>query len=139
MSNYSNYLISDLIQFLSEEKEEKINVQFVKVNLKSHIIFYHKILNTLISVNTLKRDNILSYFEYDEIIENLDIYSDEVRLNQIMLNLISNAVKFTNNGYILISCKYNEDLEEIHLSIIDTGSGIKEEDKQLVFNDNNNE
>ena len=68
MSIYSNYLISDLIQFLSEEKDKKINVQLVKIDLKNHIKFYHKIINTLLSVNKSKINNILNHFEYDEII-----------------------------------------------------------------------
>ena len=54
-----------------------------------------------------------------------------------MLNLISNAVKFTKYGFILISCLYDEEKKEIIISVRDTGPGIKDEDKDLVFNDNN--
>ena len=48
------------------------------------------------------RMNESNRFDFDDIIEHLEIQSDEFRLNQIMLNLISNAVKFTNNGNIII-------------------------------------
>ena len=84
-----------------------------------------------------KKNRVDTVINFDEIIDYLDIYSDEVRLNQIMLNLISNAVKFTNNGYIKVSCKFSYEKNDIIISVEDTGSGIKDEDKDLVFNDNN--
>jgi len=50
-----------------------------------------------------------------------------------MLNLISNAVKFTKFGYISISCIYDDEKKQLIISVRDTGSGIKDEGKDLAF------
>ena len=62
------------------------------------------------------------------------ITTDKNRLSQIMINLIGNALKFTKEGGITVSVEpYNKRKEYILLSVEDTGSGIKEEDKNKLF------
>jgi PAS domain S-box-containing protein len=64
------------------------------------------------------------------------IIGDQVRLHQIILNLVSNAVKFTSEGTITVSVKIlNEDKEHvtIEFSVSDTGIGISEEKLDTVF------
>ena len=63
---------------------------------------------------------------------------DEVRIRQIMLNVISNAIKYTNEGEIGIDVDYklrddSEEGKEIVIAVSDTGIGIKEEDKEKLF------
>ncbi len=61
---------------------------------------------------------------------------DPHRLKQILLNLLTNAVKFTPKGLIRISCKVEEDeakQQSIALSIIDTGIGIEQEYIDRIF------
>lgn len=64
------------------------------------------------------------------------LFGDEMRLRQIMVNVLNNAVKYTSEGYVRlrISGKRNFD-NSIVLNIIvkDTGIGIKEEDRQVLF------
>ncbi len=59
------------------------------------------------------------------------ITGDKRRISQIMLNLVSNAAKFTENGSITITAKVQDD--DILLSVEDTGPGIPLEDQQAVF------
>ena len=66
------------------------------------------------------------------------IYTDETRLLQILSNLTSNAIKFTNVGKVSI----NVDAEDIdgenirlHVRVKDSGIGISPEDQRLLFND----
>ncbi|MFW5657441.1 MAG: ATP-binding protein [Bacteroidota bacterium] len=65
---------------------------------------------------------------------------DEVRLRQILINLVGNAVKFTEKGYIAIRCspltKENSGPGEIHLKIEveDTGRGIVKSELKRIFN-----
>lgn len=62
---------------------------------------------------------------------------DEVRIRQILLNLLGNAVKFTEKGRISldVSCKReNADTARLTLRISDTGIGIKDSDKDKLFN-----
>jgi two-component system, sensor histidine kinase ChiS len=68
----------------------------------------------------------------EEIVENLpSIDADATRLSQALLNLIHNAIKFTDKGYITIriSREPNNILFEVH----DTGIGIAEENQELIF------
>lgn len=62
-----------------------------------------------------------------------DIESDEVRLSQIIINLVSNAVKFTEKGKVLVSV-FN-DKHNINIQIQDTGIGIKEEKLNSIFDE----
>ncbi|MCL7412996.1 MAG: ATP-binding protein [ANME-2 cluster archaeon] len=59
------------------------------------------------------------------------LFHDKQRFNQILINLIGNAIKFTNKGSIDISGKQIGD--DIHISVKDTGIGIREEDMPRLF------
>ncbi|MGB3403575.1 MAG: response regulator [Microcoleaceae cyanobacterium] len=60
-----------------------------------------------------------------------EIIGDRNRLIQVVINLISNAVKFTEIGSI--TCRAEVDDHQIRVSIIDTGSGIAPQDQHYVF------
>jgi len=61
-----------------------------------------------------------------------DVYADESRLQQVILNLYSNAAKFTDEGSITISVAETDD-NAIQISIKDTGEGIKPEALEAIF------
>ncbi len=64
------------------------------------------------------------------------LYGDDVRVQQILLNLLTNAVKFTQNGRILLSFDFRtieEDKIILQIKVSDTGMGIKEEDRTKLF------
>ena len=61
---------------------------------------------------------------------------DDVRLGQVLNNLISNAIKFTFNGNIVIEVLLNKMLEdqvEVYFSVTDNGIGIEPAKQQLIF------
>ena len=60
-----------------------------------------------------------------------DIYGDKDRLIQVVINLISNAVKFTEQG--CITCRVRQDNQFIVVSVVDQGVGISESDQPKVF------
>lgn len=73
-----------------------------------------------------------------EIMEDLPgvLYGDALRIRQIIINFMNNAIKFTDKGSVTLSVRaLNEDSEKITLeySITDTGLGIKEEDIGKLF------
>jgi PAS domain S-box-containing protein len=64
------------------------------------------------------------------------VRADPIRIRQILLNLLSNAAKFTEEGTITLSASYelNQDGQpEIVIRVIDTGSGIAPEDRKKLF------
>jgi signal transduction histidine kinase len=61
----------------------------------------------------------------------LEVYCDKRRLEQVILNLISNAIKFTETGYVAIIVHSEEDKYQIQVQ--DTGIGIAPEDLEQLF------
>lgn len=64
------------------------------------------------------------------------IYGDPVRLRQILLNLINNAVKFTREGHVLVRVteqQLNSGQRGLHIEVQDTGVGIAADQQQRIF------
>lgn len=62
------------------------------------------------------------------------IYSDTLKLNKILNNLIENALKFTHNGYIEFGYNLvNSEPKKIEIFVKDTGIGIESERQEIVF------
>ena len=60
------------------------------------------------------------------------IFSDDQRILQIVLNLLSNSLKFTDeDGTITISARVSEDF--VNISVQDTGIGISKQDQKKLF------
>ena len=58
---------------------------------------------------------------------------DDVRVRQILLNFLSNAVKFTDSGSIGLKGRYDADAQRLLCEVIDTGAGIAEEGLSRLF------
>lgn len=61
------------------------------------------------------------------------LFGDEIRVRQVMLNLINNAIKYTVEGNVSIIVSYDKTEEMLRLTVSDTGIGIKEEDMERLF------
>jgi PAS domain S-box-containing protein len=61
------------------------------------------------------------------------IRSDRQKLKQILLNLLTNALKFTHRGSVTVSCAHQRPSREIAIAVADTGIGIAEADQARIF------
>lgn len=64
------------------------------------------------------------------------LYGDDVRIRQVLTNLLTNAVKYTENGYILLTMRVENITEDecmLYIAVKDTGIGIKQEDMDKLF------
>ena len=63
------------------------------------------------------------------------IGADRQKLKQVLLNLMSNAVKFTPRGKVGVSVRYNTKPKSVSIAVSDTGIGIAEADQERIFED----
>ncbi len=83
------------------------------------------------SVTTLAEDKGLAL--HLECPEGLMLHADEPRLRQVFINLAGNAIKFTEQGSMIIRAKQASDL--VRVSVEDTGIGITRENHHLIFDE----
>jgi PAS domain S-box-containing protein len=93
-------------------------------------------LATIMTFNSAEK-NITPIILPSYILKNYLLLGDELRLQQILVNLVSNAIKFTHKGYVLVSIELIKKTDNrIHLrfAVEDTGIGISPEHKEKIFN-----
>jgi signal transduction histidine kinase len=62
-----------------------------------------------------------------------EICNDSVKFRQIVLNLLSNAAKFTERGTITVHARVLNESKELEVSVSDTGIGMSEEQQEQIF------
>ena len=76
-----------------------------------------------------------------EIITDIDynvpksVWGDPTRIQQLLLNLVKNACKFTANGYICVKLSAIEDNKYLLFEVLDSGIGVPDDKKDLIFKD----
>jgi signal transduction histidine kinase/ActR/RegA family two-component response regulator len=63
----------------------------------------------------------------------LQLYSDEGKINQILRNLIANALKYTERGEVRVSVEHDTKKQTLNFAVSDTGIGIPLEDQARIF------
>jgi len=76
--------------------------------------------------------NLKSTEIFEEMPKGITLFSDRRRVKQVLMNLISNAVKFTEQGSVKIVGRVLRD-DILEISVIDTGIGIRKEDMNRLF------
>ncbi|WP_317469604.1 sensor histidine kinase [Bacteroides hominis] len=73
-------------------------------------------------------------FILEESGEDIIVHLDKDRLIQVITNLLNNAVKFTQEGYIKLGWKYLSQNEEVEIYVEDSGIGIPQSEQKMIFN-----
>jgi len=123
-------IVNDILDF-SKIEAGKLSIQSYDYNLK-------KVITSLTDGFRTKSNEkgVSLYTDIDSKIPDI-VIGDQYRLNQILTNLIGNAIKFTNEGEIkvIVTHKSNIDGEQkIHFEVKDTGIGIPEDKLDNIFN-----
>ena len=122
-------IINDILDF-SKIEAGKIETIDINYNFSSSVNDVINIINTKIN-----HEKVAFYVNLNPNIPTL-LFGDEIRVKQIMLNLLTNAAKFTNEGFVSLSIDYEIiDSARIKLTMIvnDSGIGIKPEHLDAIF------
>nr|OEJ79851.1 histidine kinase [Cyanobacterium sp. IPPAS B-1200] len=120
-----NKMITDLLE-TSKKTNHQLNIIPIKVNLPS---LCNDLLNSFSEKIKIKNQYLVK-----DIPQDLPaVYADPELIYQVLVNLIENAIKYTpNQGKITVAILHKT-TQKIEVSVIDTGSGIPPEKKELIF------
>jgi signal transduction histidine kinase/ActR/RegA family two-component response regulator len=121
-------IIEDLIEM------SKIDAKQITPNYKGLDVekFVNELYNTLKVI--LPEDKKVDFYliKSKEKLQN-DILTDEVKLRQVMVNLLTNAIKFTDRGHVSFGYTINYEIKAIEFRVEDSGIGISEKDLKVIF------
>ena len=149
---FTGILIQGLVGPLNEEQDKQLNMVY---NSARHLL---DLINDVLDISKIEADQLTVMSERFDLRASLDkvlagaqpmadkkglkltaaiapeidmIVSDRRRVEQILLNLISNAIKFTEKGFVQIDCAMVNG--QIIMDVKDSGIGIKAEDMGILF------
>lgn len=128
----SNTLLMQANQILEYTKNQQVENKLIPVvfNLKNEI----RSILTAIEPYIETRNN--RFVTEENIDPEIVVYSDNTKINQIFMNILGNANKFTENGQITVVTKaeyINEKTVSLATEISDTGVGISQSDLEKIF------
>jgi len=145
-----------ILQGMSGEVTEEQGKQLTMVkNSASHLL---SLINDVLDISKIEAGRVelsLEEFSLDDVVrevvetlsptasekglelvtdvpEGITLFSDRRRIEQVLMNLVSNAVKFTDQGSVKIAARIPGD-DNLEVRVIDTGTGIKKEDMDRLF------
>ena len=122
-------IINDILDF-SKIDAGKMELLLERYDLESTIQDVENIIET-----RLKDKSVAFVIELDPDLPSV-LYGDTVRIKQILINILGNAVKFTNKGYIRLTVsqkKISDTKTRLRFVIEDTGAGIPKEEMDNIF------
>jgi signal transduction histidine kinase len=123
-------IINDILDF-SKIESDKMELSRQSFNIVDALNYLVKSFE-----NQFKKNNVALVFNYDAELEGINIVSDVVKLRQVLYNLLSNALKFTLQGSVVLDVtieKNNTGTITIIFKVTDTGIGIKKEKQLQIF------
>ncbi|TKF31423.1 response regulator [Vibrio kanaloae] len=133
LCNSAEHLLAVLNDILDFSKIEQGQFNIQKKNFR-----LGELVNTVDSIyRPLCENKSVAFSIVNHLVDDIEIYTDQVRLNQIMFNLLSNALKFTHQGGISVSFEidsiFNSDKASLIVRVKDSGIGIDDSKIEAVF------
>lgn len=122
-------LVNDILD-LSKIEAGKMKLVVGDVDVRSLIIDLYKMIEPRVNEKSLEFN-----LEVDPMLPST-ISGDEIRIRQVILNMLTNAVKYTSEGSVTLSFKSDnrhDNETDIIVSVADTGRGMKKEDIENLF------
>jgi len=124
-------LINDILDF---SKIESGKMEIVEARY-----YFSSVLNDVVNMIQIKADQKELEFII-EVDENLpdELYGDETRIRQVIVNILNNAVKYTKQGsvtFLVDGTRQEDGSLLLRAAVKDTGIGIREEDRKKLFQD----
>lgn len=116
------HLVNDILDF-SKLKHQEIGLVLVTVNLRLAVELTLQVLNPLAEKKGLRLSHQLP--------DDMYVMADENRLQQILHNLIGNAIAYTETGAVTVTAKRLQGQVSVHIT--DSGIGIAEADLDRIF------
>lgn len=122
-------IVNDILDFSKMEsgKMELVEDEYEPMSMFSDL--------SMIFLTRIGDKDMEILFDIDEKLPQ-KLYGDGLRIRQIIINIVNNAIKFTERGFVKLQVKIgnvNGDNIELLVSVQDTGQGIKEEDMDKLF------
>ncbi|WP_455217606.1 sensor histidine kinase [Kaarinaea lacus] len=119
-------LINDILDF-SKIEAGKLDIKAESISLEKFIVDVRTAVDPLVSKNNNSFDVIVN--------TDGEINTDSLRLKQVLVNLLSNAAKFTKEGTIslLVNDEYKNNINYLSILVKDTGIGIEEDRLYRIF------
>lgn len=122
-------IINDILDF-SKIEAGKITIESIPFSLSNVL----RNVVTMLRFKAEEKNIDINYDLGDDVPDHL--IGDPTRLNQILMNLAGNAVKFTEKGYVRIVCKpvkLEDHFVKLSFEVIDTGIGISDDYMKVIF------
>lgn len=117
-------LVNDVLD-ISRLESERMQFTFAKCNL------YECCRNAAMNVMGLVKPGVILHYPFAD--NPLFIKTDGLRLQQLLINLLTNAAKFTEKGEIKLSYQVLEAEDCVQISVTDTGCGVPPEMEEAIF------
>ena len=117
---------------LTRDIVEVAKLESGNTKLNKEKFYINDLINDVyIEMETLVKEKNLEFI-YDEREKNIEIEADKSRIKQVLINVVNNAVKYTNNGHIKMILEKED--EQPKITIEDTGIGIRKDKIAYLFN-----
>lgn len=130
-TNHLINLINDVLQ-INKIESPNFEIEEIEFNIRKKIENICKSLSAI-----AKQNNVTCEVNIDENIPK-NVIGDPTKLTQILINLISNAIKFSGNGNVTTNINLIKKTQEevtIKFEVIDNGMGISKDKQDLIFED----